>query len=804
MSARAAGTLLLLGLLALAASPARAVDQWYDHYFEGQDLFKQGRYQDALEQFQQAIKLKPNSELNARPYGMEFVQYLPYYYQGVCYLRLADYNSAQRLFNIEEDKGMIRRSDLYAELRRLRTEAENLERQRVAREANEAATRFFREAQELHGARNFAEARARLNQAALAAQGVNPTLMRDVVELRDRIVAEEQAVADAAERARRIEAELDEGIRLLEGGRATDAVVRFDQVLALDPGNRRAAAGRREAQERILASKNRVALESAFQQGKASFDAGRYEEALRPLTDAAADPRNESARELLKRTQGILEGMRQQRERRRRVEVLLGEAEALVTARRFADALVTLQNLLALDAEHARARELLGLAEMMAGEALFARWLPNRTPSLLISEPRSAEATIESPSLAIVGVAIDDQRIARIEFQSGGQTVGEILPSPRLESGEPTTWLRFERVIPLAPGVNEIAVVVTDSRGLQRHETLHITRELRFYETRAFLPSAFGTAAGLLGLGLGAQHLRRRRAVRRRFNPYIAGAPVMSDDLFFGRDKLMARIMNMLHHNSVMITGERRIGKTTFLYHLKKELEGDQAGEYRFFPVFIDLQGVTEADFFHSVMSDVVEALQPSQATWEELRFRPDDAGYGGRHFSHDLQCLVDELKARTELRVKLALLIDEVDVLNEFSERVNQQLRSIFMKTFSENLVAIMSGVAVRRSWKSEGSPWYNFFSEIELQAFTREDAEALIRSPVEGIFRYQAEAVDAIVNLSDLKPYLIQKYCIYVVNRIIEQGRTTVRAEDVDAVRAAVTFESREPSLVAQHAPA
>jgi len=125
-------------------------------------------------------------------------------------------------------------------------------------------------------------------------------------------------------------------------------------------------------------------------------------------------------------------------------------------------------------------------------------------------------------------------------------------------------------------------------------------------------------------------------------------------------------------------------------------------------------------------------------------------------------------------------------------------------MKTFAESLVAIMSGVAVRRSWKSEGSPWYNFFSEIELQAFTREDAEALIRTPVEGIFRYESEAVDAIVNLSDLKPYLIQKYCIYVVNRIIEHGRTTVRAADVDAVRAAVTFESREPALVAQHAPA
>ena len=75
--------------------------------------------------------------------------------------------------------------------------------------------------------------------------------------------------------------------------------------------------------------------------------------------------------------------------------------------------------------------------------------------------------------------------------------------------------------------------------------------------------------------------------------------------------------------------------------------------------------------------------------------------------------------------------------MLNEYSERVNQRLRSIFMKTFSEHLVAIMSGVGIKRIWKSEGSPWYNFFDEIELTAFSREEAEALIRQPVEGVFR-------------------------------------------------------------------
>jgi hypothetical protein len=254
--------------------------------------------------------------------------------------------------------------------------------------------------------------------------------------------------------------------------------------------------------------------------------------------------------------------------------------------------------------------------------------------------------------------------------------------------------------------------------------------------------------------------------------------------MFFGREKLLRRIMNVLHHNSLMITGERRIGKTTFLFHLRRVLERDDASEYRFFPVSIDLQGVPEDTFFHALVAEVVEQLKLAPATLAGLRYREDNPRYDGRDFSHDLQRVIEELKTRTPKKVKLALLIDEVDVLNEYSERVNQRLRSIFMKTFSEHLVAVMSGVGVRRVWNSEGSPWYNFFDEIELAPFAREEAEALVKEPVVGYFKWQPEAVERILAKSRLKPYVIQKYCIHAVNHMLEDGRTTVSLQDVEAV--------------------
>ena len=133
-------------------------------------------------------------------------------------------------------------------------------------------------------------------------------------------------------------------------------------------------------------------------------------------------------------------------------------------------------------------------------------------------------------------------------------------------------------------------------------------------------------------------------------------------------------------------------------------------------------------------------------------------------------------------------MLIDEVDELNAYSERANQKLRSIFMKTFAEHLVAVMSGSFIRKRWESEGSPWYNFFEEIPVDSIDRQAAEALIRQPVKGIFRYEAAAVDKIIEYSDNVPYRIQKFCVNIISHVIEARRRVITAEDVERAKAKV----------------
>jgi tetratricopeptide (TPR) repeat protein len=280
--------------------------------------------------------------------------------------------------------------------------------------------------------------------------------------------------------------------------------------------------------------------------------------------------------------------------------------------------------------------------------------------------------------------------------------------------------------------------------------------------------------------------LNQRRAFRSRFNPYIAGAPVLDQDMFYGRGPLLRQILNTIHNNSLMVCGERRIGKTSFLHQLLQALPQVEDPTYQFIPVMIDLQGVDEAHFFQHLLHEIACAVAPL-GVQTTLGGGPMD----GRTFSQKLRGIVEQLVATCPKEPKLALLLDEVDVMNSFSERTNQQLRAVFMKGFAKHLVAIMAGIHLSRRWKSEGSPWYNFFEQIELKPFSRDQAVELITHPVKGVYRFDGEAIEKILTLSGGKPYIIQKLCVNLVAHVLNENRRRIQAEDVEFVYQQIRHE-------------
>jgi hypothetical protein len=278
-----------------------------------------------------------------------------------------------------------------------------------------------------------------------------------------------------------------------------------------------------------------------------------------------------------------------------------------------------------------------------------------------------------------------------------------------------------------------------------------------------------------------ARWVGRRRALRARFNPYIAGAPVFDRRMFFGREDLAQRLLEGLGRGSVRLTGERRIGKTSLLYHLRQVLTDDGIGQSRFFPVFVDLEAVSTQKLFHALMEESVETLGLSPATRASLRLSADANHYDEDDFRHDLACVIGELRGRAGNEAKLALLIDEADLLLHCAEDLEERLHRLLSERSAHDLVAVMAGAGVHGSGRPNGGR-YNGFEEIELLAFTREEAEALVTNPVRGVYRYEPNAVDRILELSWCRPYVIQRLCVHAVNRMLEGRRTTIRLADVE----------------------
>ena len=106
-----------------------------------------------------------------------------------------------------------------------------------------------------------------------------------------------------------------------------------------------------------------------------------------------------------------------------------------------------------------------------------------------------------------------------------------------------------------------------------------------------------------------------------------------------------------------------------------------------------------------------------------------------------DLRLIIGHLQEQTDKTIRLILLLDEVDVMNDYDQLTQQQLRGIFMEQFAQNLGAVVAGVRISKAWDRPESPWFNLFYEIELAPIGRDDALALLQEPVKGIYRWDQD---------------------------------------------------------------
>jgi hypothetical protein len=265
-------------------------------------------------------------------------------------------------------------------------------------------------------------------------------------------------------------------------------------------------------------------------------------------------------------------------------------------------------------------------------------------------------------------------------------------------------------------------------------------------------------------------------------NPYIVGVPVREPEMCFGRAKLLNELLSVLHQNSLLLHGERRIGKTTILRQLELLLLRLVDERYCYKPIYIDLQGIKEADLFRHLIEEIIDSFGAS-ASALPLHYSRERRAYSGSEFQHDMRTLIAALCGpQPDGRIsRLVLLIDEADVMYSYDEQILQEFRRVFMKDYAIYLGVVFAAVNIQHQWKRYESPFYNLFQEIQIQPLARAATELLARIPVRGHYDYDEAAIDLIYQLSQGRPMSIQRLCLEAINFIREQERTHVTAEDI-----------------------
>ncbi|MCP3980512.1 MAG: hypothetical protein GY716_14515 [bacterium] len=817
--------LLLTAVVALLASTvAHAV--WYETYRDANKALENGEWLQAVQLLDQAIQEKPESAPNAQTYGMNFIEYFPYMKLGIAYYNLGQLDAAAQSFDTEERLGALAGSpDSTAELQRYRgliadTRSQAAEQEQQRRE--QMIQDRLAEARTLEGDGKLAEAIGVLDRLLNEADD-EPRAVAEKNRLLGEIAAQQQRQQTEDAIARLV----NDGRGHLTAGRYEDAASSFARALNLD-ARPEIQTLLEEAQLAIRAQLDEQqmqdAIARALREAKQLASADDYVAALSELQGVLAlDPQQNEAKSLQKSWLDVQARREQEASTTTSIQRLLDETQRHFDSSDVAAAVAASNKILGLDNTNAKALANISRGNRMIREALialaenlapFITIVPDHRTSLDRSgEPIPEDAEIlaadqvwvyaqrtTSSRLSLTG-SVDDEAPVKVNAMVVPHTDddGEFaaldgVPESTIardanvvvENKAGLTGIKtvFTVTSELEEGVNTIIVEAVDEHGVQQRIRYAALYVVPLYKE----PWAAAVALAVVALVVGATVVRRtrnrNRLLKRRFNPYIAGAPVLKDELFYGRERLMERVLQTIHNNSILLYGERRIGKTSFQHSLKRRLHALKDPEWTFFPVYIDLQGTPEEGFFARLAEDVFHELEPKLNGVQPNEALHDGHKYQYREFVRDVRNVLGALEQATDKRPKLALLIDEIDELNTYDPRVNQRLRSLFMKSFAENLVAVVSGVSIKKHWESEGSPWYNFFEEVPVKPFRQEDARRLIEVPIQGVFTMENGVTDRIIDLGDCKPFLIQKICIALVNRLHEEKRRRITLSDVEAV--------------------
>ncbi len=281
-------------------------------------------------------------------------------------------------------------------------------------------------------------------------------------------------------------------------------------------------------------------------------------------------------------------------------------------------------------------------------------------------------------------------------------------------------------------------------------------------------------------------------------NPYVVGRALQYSQNFYGRneqiDAIVRGLIGQHQDNVVLVLGERRIGKTTVLFHLKEH----ERIKRRYIVTYRDMESAGDfndtATFYREYLIRPIREELKKAGLDNAPQFSQAALSASAHTTFERFMAEVDELLAATDHR--LLVILDEIEKVLEEDERprrigdvqlpeeVLASIRSVLLA--SRRISFVLAGVTdvVRRHIHDRASRLFNLAVDVELKHLAPKSAKELICKPAAGVYSVTASAQDMVIEETNCHPYLIQQVGRALFEYMVKAGNLVATTADVRAV--------------------
>lgn len=272
-------------------------------------------------------------------------------------------------------------------------------------------------------------------------------------------------------------------------------------------------------------------------------------------------------------------------------------------------------------------------------------------------------------------------------------------------------------------------------------------------------------------------------------NPYNFTRPA-EGDMFFDREDLFQWMESNMKgptiYQNVLITGQRRTGKTSFLKQLVQNLRPSH------YCIFSDLEffpSLNDVDFLFEVCQELYRTFPDGNSPPDLQEFTRKSYLAFGNYIRSFLSNISDSKR--------IILIFDEFDkVESKIKEGFFSPGFLTFFRAFLQHNTRVSAVVGGNFDFdKLNSSEWQEFFTIFNpkvIGALDENSATALIRRPVKDSVVYDSYALKKILDFSGRNPFYIQLLCHTLVNYLNE--RREKNFIEIGDITTAVLIEARE----------